>query len=143
MLTPKRERFVAEYCLDHNAARAARAAGYSGRTARTSASLLLTFSDVKDAVVVREAESAKALNITRQGVITALREAFDLARGQRDPGAMIAACREIARCAGFYAPRVNVDTVHRGDNRCSAHFETMTDEQLVLMVEAGSQEIHS
>lgn len=49
-LSKKHQKFVAEYCIDCNATAAAIAAGYSERSARTTASRLLTKDDIKKAV---------------------------------------------------------------------------------------------
>ena len=50
LVTPKQERFVAEYLIDLNATQAAIRAGYSPETAKQQGSRLLTIADVKRAV---------------------------------------------------------------------------------------------
>jgi hypothetical protein len=51
-MTPRQERFVAEYCIDRNGAAAARRAGFSPRAARQTASRLLVIG-VLDGLGVR------------------------------------------------------------------------------------------
>lgn len=55
-MTPKQERFVAEYLIDLNATQAAIRAGYSEKTARSIASELLTKPDI--AAVVAQGNKA-------------------------------------------------------------------------------------
>lgn len=59
-LTPRRKRFVTEYCIDWNASRAAIAAGYSAASATAIACELLTFPDV-----IAEVEKRKAVIATK------------------------------------------------------------------------------
>ena len=56
-LSPKQERFVAEYLLDLNAAAAARRAGYSAKTAEQQGSRLL--SNVKGAEAIATAQQSR------------------------------------------------------------------------------------
>ena len=65
----RHKRFVAEYVIDHNGARAARATGYSKRTANVMASQLLARNDVKKMVVAAEAEILKKAQMTAEGII--------------------------------------------------------------------------
>lgn len=48
-LRPRQHRFVAEYMLDLNATQAALRAGYSPRSARVTASRMLTKANIQDA----------------------------------------------------------------------------------------------
>lgn len=107
MLSAKQQRFVDEFSLDHNASRAARAAGYSSACAKVTASRLLTNANVRAAVTLREMEAENSLEMTRERVLKALQEAFEAAREQREPAAMIAACRAIAQICGYYTPERN------------------------------------
>lgn len=49
-LSPKQQRFVAEYLVDLNATKAAERAGYSAKTARAQGSRLLTNADIQSAL---------------------------------------------------------------------------------------------
>jgi hypothetical protein len=53
-LSPKRQRFVDEYCADFNGTQAAIRAGYSARTANEQAAALLAIPSVKEAVEERK-----------------------------------------------------------------------------------------
>ena len=49
-MTPKQQRFIEEYLVDHNATQAAIRAGYSPRTAPVQASRLLTNANMQNAI---------------------------------------------------------------------------------------------
>lgn len=76
MLTPKQERFVAEYLVDLNAAAAARRAGYSERVANRIGSENLSKQDIAAAIAQAQAERAKRTQIDADWV---LRRLADLA----------------------------------------------------------------
>ena len=71
-LTPRRRRFVEEYLVNHNGAKAARRAGYSERTARTIASEILTFPDVALAIREAQVEQSKRTKVTADRVLEGL-----------------------------------------------------------------------
>ena len=135
-MTPKQLQFVEEYSLDHNGAGAAVRAGFAPLSARVTASRLLAKANVAEAVAVREAEAAKALNMTRQAVLAALQDAFDKARQGSDPMAMVCAAREIAKICGFYSPeRRQVAVTSAGAEAMMARLEAMSDEELIALVD--------
>jgi hypothetical protein len=68
-LTPRQQRFVAEFLVDLNATRAAQAAGYSAKTARQAGSRLLTNIDVSAAVAAGQAVHLDRLALTKQRVL--------------------------------------------------------------------------
>ena len=111
-LSPKRQRFVDEYKLDTNGAQAAIRAGYSPRSAKVTASRLLTDANVQAAIAAGAAALAEAVEIGKEWVIAGFRSIAD------DPDARdadrIAATREIGKLLGFYVDRsVNVSTFVR------------------------------
>ena len=67
-LTPKQERFVAEYLIDLNATQAAIRAGYSAKTAQEQSSRLLSNVIVQRAVEAGRQKTAEKLEITREMV---------------------------------------------------------------------------
>lgn len=71
-LTPKQQRFVAEYLIDLNATQAAVRAGYSAKTAKQQASRLLTNVDVAAAVAGRRDKISGKLEITQESIATEL-----------------------------------------------------------------------
>jgi phage terminase small subunit len=132
MLTPKQQRFVAEFSLDRNASRAARAAGYGAASARVTASRLLAKANIRAAVALREREAERELEMTRQRVLAALAEAFELAKQKREPATMIAACRAVAQICGYYqTERHAVELSALGD---ASRFEAMTDDELLTIL---------
>ena len=64
-LSPKQQRFVAEYLVDLNGTQAAIRAGYSKRTARTQAAQLLAKRNISEAV-----EKAQHRQLERAGTET-------------------------------------------------------------------------
>ena len=72
-LTPKQERFVAEYLIDLNATQAAIRAGYSVKTAGSVGSENLTKPEIKAAVEVGQAARAAKAGITADRVLEEVR----------------------------------------------------------------------
>lgn len=71
-LTPKQQRFVEEYLIDLNAARAARAAGYSEKTARSIGDENLTKPDIAAAVAEAIAKRSAVTQVDAQWVLDRL-----------------------------------------------------------------------
>lgn len=71
-LTPKQERFVAEYLKDGNATRAAIAAGYSEKTARSTGAENLTKPDIAAAIAKAQSERTERTKIDIDYVIQRL-----------------------------------------------------------------------
>lgn len=84
-MTPKQERFVAEYLKDFNATQAAIRCGYSAKTAASQASRLLTNVNVQEAVAAAQARhrasddlsAARVLEEYRRLAFVDLRSFFD------------------------------------------------------------------
>lgn len=84
-LTPKQQRFVAEYLIDLNATQAAIRAGYSEKTAKSIGQENLTKPDIKAAIDAAQQTIADKLGITVERVLTEyarlafldIRKAFD------------------------------------------------------------------
>ena len=71
-LTPKQQRFVAEYLVDLNAAAAARRAGYSEKTARQIGERLLTNVDIQEAIQEQMLDRQVRTEITADRVLREL-----------------------------------------------------------------------
>lgn len=71
-LTPKQQKFVAEYLIDLNATQAAIRAGYSARTARNIAQELLTKPHIQAELQKRREKVEKKLEISQEMVIAEL-----------------------------------------------------------------------
>lgn len=72
-LTPKQERFVAEYLIDLNATQAAIRAGYSARTAYSQGQRLLKHVEVAAAIAALQAKRVASTDITFERVREELR----------------------------------------------------------------------
>lgn len=105
-LSAKQARFIAEYMVDANGARAARAAGYGEAGARVAAHRLLTNANVRAALDARQGCDATRLGTRRQDVISGLLEAFQVAREQGEAAAMVSASRELGKLLGLYPATV-------------------------------------
>lgn len=71
-LTPKQERFVAEYLIDLNATQAAIRAGYSAKTAEQQGYQLLQKTSVSEFLQARQAELAKTHGVTVDNIVKEL-----------------------------------------------------------------------
>lgn len=91
-----------EYLVDMNATGAAIRAGYSPKTAKSQASRLLTYVDVKSEIQRKQKESEQKLDIDRKMVLDGLASAIDMARKENDGLAMIRAAAEINKMMGYY-----------------------------------------
>ena len=68
-MTPKQERFVAEYLIDLNAAQAAIRAGYSKKTAKEQAARLLTKANVAAAVSEGKVKQLRSADLSATRVL--------------------------------------------------------------------------
>lgn len=71
-LTPKQQRFIREYLIDHNGTQAAIRAGYSPKTANEQSSQLLAKLNVKAAIKEATEKVAAKLEITHERIIAEL-----------------------------------------------------------------------
>jgi phage terminase small subunit len=78
-LPPKRDRFVREYIIDHNASQAAIRAGYSRKTAPSQGARLLKDAKVRAAVARLDAKAAEDCGLSVQWVLSGLKENFERA----------------------------------------------------------------
>lgn len=133
VLTAKQLRFVAEYLVDGNGARAAVAAGYGRAGAKVTAHRLTHANPAVQAEIrARQAQDAQRLQIERQDVIEGLLEAIAEAKAKRNPAAMISGWREMARLLGYFAPSRHV--VETGAvSAIQQRLELMSDAELSAM----------
>lgn len=89
-LTPKQERFVAEYLIDLNATQAAIRARYSSRTAASQGERLLRNVEVDTAIKAAMKAREQRTHITQDRVLQELARIafFDIRRLYRDDGTM-------------------------------------------------------
>ena len=101
-LQDKQKLFVSEYLQDLNGSAAAVRAGYSRKSARQTASHLLTKHDIRALVQEKQLETEERLQLTRDDVIRGLLSAAQEARASANPMVQISAWREIGKMLGYY-----------------------------------------
>ena len=135
MLSARQEKFVLEYLVDGNGARAAIAAGYApGPGARVTASRLLSNANVKAGLEERRVVERERLRIDRETVLAGIVTAIADARRNEDASGQISGWREIARLLGLYnAPsRAVVSLPEHLEGRLRG-LEALTDSELLEM----------
>jgi phage terminase small subunit len=135
-LTPKQERFATEYGRHHNASLACREAGYSahGRSASVTGARLLANVCVLARIQALEAALAREMEVTREGVVQGLLQAFEMAKADRQPGAMISAMAALAKLLGFYAVETTRVELTPAQHAKRTDYMSMTDAQLLAIV---------
>ena len=134
-LTPRQAKFVREYLVDGNGARAAVAAGYGVAGSRVAAHRLLTNANVQKALQVRQSADATKLSIQRNDVLQSLLKAYNMALEQGDPAAMVSAARECGRLMGYYAPeRQQVEVMNESKTATQDRLERLSDAELLAMI---------
>lgn len=139
-LTPKQERFVGEYLIDLNGAAAAIRAGFAPRSAKVTASRLLTNVNLRCLIKQNRKLTAKKLEIQREDVVQGLRSTFEVAREDRDSRGMIAACAEINKMLGFYVEQIKDIDRKVADVMPIPRYCEMSDKQLLELVKGESTE---
>lgn len=69
----KEARFIAEYLVDFNGARAAEAAGYAAKSARVTASKLLAKPNIREAIEAKRAKQIETADLSAARVLEELR----------------------------------------------------------------------
>ena len=129
LLTAKQLRWIDEYLIDFNGAAAAVRAGYSAKCARSIAHENLTKPDLQAILRDKQIRMAADLEIRRNDVVLGLVAAVELGRQKREPAAMVAAIREIAKILGFYSPGIPFKKLP-GQRSAASEFASMSDAQL-------------
>lgn len=109
-LTPKRERFVAEYLVDLNATAAAKRAGYSEKTAYSAGQRLLKVPEVKAAIREGQEKIAGRLEVTREQVVEelagiAFHEASDAPEAELKVGNKLRALELLGKHLGMFTEK--------------------------------------
>lgn len=139
-LTQKQQRFVAEYLVDGNGARAAIAAGYGVAGARVRAHRLTRDNKaVMAALEARQAQDSQRLQIERQDAIKGLLEAIQLAKEQANPAAMIAGWKTLATMLGFMEPKRLAVEVSAAADAERGRLERLSDAELMRLMGAGAE----
>lgn len=140
-LTDQQRLFVEQIIKGKPPIVAARIAGYS--QPESQATTVAKSPKVAAAIQYLYKKHEKAADMTRKKVMDGMLEAIDMARLQADAGNMIAGWREIGRMCGYYAPEVKKIDISISAKRVIDKMETLSDEDLVKMIEDSSQIIEA
>ncbi|UXA66022.1 terminase small subunit [Xanthomonas prunicola] len=100
-LTPRIQRFVAEYLKDQNAAQAAIRTGYSEKTAKQQGSRLLKLPAVAAAVRAGQKRVAAKAEVTVDTLMAELEQARRMALKEKQPSAAVTATMGKGKLAGL------------------------------------------
>lgn len=134
-LTAKQQRFVAEYLVDGNGARAAVAAGYGRAGAKVTAHRLTHANPAVQAEIrARQALDSQRLQIGRQDVIQGLLEAIAEARAQGNAAALISGWTQVGRMLGFFEPQRHRLELSAAAALEQGRYEHMSDAELMALL---------
>ena len=136
-MTPKQDRFVAEYLVDLNATQAALRAGYSPRTAPQQGSRLLKNVEVQAAIAGQQAQQLEAVEVRIEDVLrdlkaiahTDLRVLSDQSGIPARWADKLKALELLMKHLGLAAPEQH-QHVHQHVHFTPEQLNRMTDEQL-------------
>ncbi len=116
-MTPKQERFVAEYLVDLNATQAAIRAGYSEKTAYSIGQENLKKPEVAEAVIAAQTERSERTEITQDYVLTSIMETMEQRKGtgeHSNPNAVLKGAELLGRHLAMFTDK-QTHTHHDGD----------------------------
>lgn len=102
ILKPKQRRFVEEYLVDNNGAQAAIRAGYAKKTARITASKLLSKPNIRAAVEAGLERARQRCEVTRDSLAEELAEDREFAREVEQAGAAVSASIARGKLFGLF-----------------------------------------
>jgi phage terminase small subunit len=126
-LTMKQRKFVNAYCESGNATNAAIKAGYSENTAESQGSRLLKNVKIRKAIEAKEREFEMASLITKEYVLSALKDIADNKDEQTQN--KIRALENLGRYLSMFTDKQIIQ------NENSNPFEQMSDEEIMKMYE--------
>lgn len=118
---------------------AARGAGYSAPG--VEATRLMKKPKIQDALYYLQKKYEKASQMTRKKVMDGFTEAIEMAKAQGEPATMVNGWREIGRMCGYYAPEKKILDVNVTAKRAVDVIETLSDAELLEMIENDSEAI--
>lgn len=134
-LTAKQTKFVAEYLVDGNGARAAIAAGYGRAGARVRAHRLTRDNAAVMAEIARrQAEDGQRLQIDRAAVISGILAGIEIAKERMDAASVIRGWVALGRLMGYDQPQRHAVEVSVGALAGRGRLESMTDAELVAII---------
>lgn len=140
-LTDQQRIFCEQILKGRAPGQAARIAGYANPD--TTGHAVAKSPKVAAAIKYLYKKHEKVSDMTRKKVMDGMLEAIDMARIQADAGNMIAGWREIGRMCGYYAPEVKKIDINITAKRVIDKLETLSDEDLVQMIEESSNIIEA
>ena len=91
-------------------------------------------------IKVEQSKNEESSQMTRKKVIDMHLEAYEAAKLLSEPSSMVAAAREIGKMCGYYEPKKVDINVNVSGQIALQQMTTMTDAQLLEMVESAAQE---
>lgn len=132
-LTDQQRIFVEAIIKGKSPSTAARMAGYA--QPESQGYLILKSPKVQEAVRYLHKKHEKVADMSRKKVMDGLLEAIEIAKMQADAGVMVSGWREIGKMCGYYAPEVKKIDINITAKRVVDKLETLSDEDLLQMVE--------
>jgi phage terminase small subunit len=137
-LTAKQSKFVAEYLVDGNGARAAIAAGYGRAGARVRAHRLTRDNAAVQAeIAARQAQDGQRLALDRAAVISGILAGIEIAKGRMDGATVIRGWAELGKLMGMYAPQQHQVEVSAAVDAEMGRLERLSDAELLRLVSAA------
>ena len=138
-LTDKQRIFVDSLMRGQTQTLAARTAGY-GSPAK-QATTLMKNPKIHEAAAYLHRKYEKTSKMTRKKVMDGLLEAIDMAKLQAEPATMVNGWREIGRMCGYYAAEKHILDINITAKRAVDKLETLSDAELLEMVDRDSEMI--
>ena len=132
-LTDKQKMFVDGLLRGQTQTIAARSAGYSDPS--IAANRLLKMSKIHEGLAYLQRKYEKSSQMTRKKVMDGLLEAIDMAKLQAEPATMVNGWREIGRMCGYYAAEKRVIDINITARRAVDQLETLSDAELLEMID--------
>ena len=137
MLSDQQKIFVKQILAGRGPNIAARMAGYASPDIQGNA--IMKSPKIQAAIRSLYKKYEKAADMDRKRVLDGFLEAIEMAKIQADAGTMVAGWREIGRMCGYYAPEVKKIEISVSAKRVIDQMETLSDEDLMKMVEESAQ----
>ena len=138
-LTAKQQRFVDEYLVDGNGARAAVAAGYGRAGAKVRAHRLTKSNPAVQAEIAgRQANDRDRLAIDRKAVIAGILAGIELAKERMDGATVIRGWAELGKLMGYFQPMRHQVEVSAAQDAELGRLERLSDAELLKLVAADS-----
>ena len=110
---------------------AAKIAGYSENSARE----IEKASEVKKSLLAMREELSSATQFTRAEVLTWFKEAYDMAKIQSEPTAMVSAAKEVGRMLGYYEPETIKLQLSQSQSSFQSKLLVMPDHELLALAQ--------